>query len=77
MASDREDAAGHGFNPDIDVMELFRTRQCVRIAAPMVLHRVRVSGLWPRRSGVSCDTRAGPCTAGSKVRASYRTRAWA
>jgi hypothetical protein len=26
----------HGYRPDMDVMELFRLKKCVKIAAPMV-----------------------------------------
>jgi hypothetical protein len=30
------EGAEHGYSPDIDIMELFQTKKCVKIAAPMV-----------------------------------------
>ena len=47
----------HGFNPDMDVMELFKSRKCVRIAAPMVPCRER-------------DGHHGPCASCVRGRAS-------
>jgi hypothetical protein len=31
-----EGAIGHGYRADFDVMELFKLKKCVKIAAPMV-----------------------------------------